>query len=103
MKGLVKSIREKDFEFSSIGFKKKVTGSVLELENSKKEIIEVSLPSYHAGIADRKFLIGSEVDYSHKNNSYGYDWTDTVYSESYILKILTGGLKGEKFETNVSY
>jgi len=103
MEGIIKSITEKDFEFSAISFKKKVTGSVLELENSKEETIEIDLPNYHPGITDRKFLIGSKVKYNHEYNSFGNDWTDTCYSESYTLKILTGKLKGEKFKTNISY
>lgn len=101
--GLVKSITEREFTFSTAGSPTvRRQGSILELETPQGKVV-VGLPDYHAGIADRKFLIGSTVEYLQKQHDSGGHWTERIQTLEYSLKVLDGPLEGEEFKTSVAY
>lgn len=105
IKGLVKEILEKkNFRFKNVGCPAKTMGgSTLILEKENGEIVNLNFPKYYPGMADRKFLIGSEIEYTHQSHSSGNHWTESISAEKYTLKVLTGKLKDEEFVTNFIY
>ena len=101
---VVRSIQEEEFTFHTAGCPvEKRSGSVLELETPQGEKVSIRLPNYHAGISDRKFLIGSKVEYQTETHDSGGHWTERIQSEEYSLKVLEGVLQGEEFRTSVAY